>query len=227
MAEETYTLATDEDFEKFVAECLAEDPSWREEYSSGETRVWSKPGTTSSINICKVRVVYPDIPPETLYDILHDHEYRKVWDNNMIEGIVIEQLSKRDEVGYYSAKVGAMVSNRDFVNQRSWRRDEEKGEWIIFNHSVQHKDYPEKKGFVRACSILTGYLILRNPGGGCIFIYLTQSDPKGWIPAWLINNLMTKLGPKLLTRMYDAAKDYTAWKTKQSNPNHKPWLEDK
>jgi hypothetical protein len=42
-----------------------------------------------------------------------------------------------------------MISNRDFVNIRAWKGRPDVGEWIIVNHSVTHKDYPEKKGFVR------------------------------------------------------------------------------
>jgi hypothetical protein len=49
---------------------------------------------------------YPvQLKPETLYDTLHDAEYRAVWDENMIEGKVIQQLDDWNEVGYYSARV--------------------------------------------------------------------------------------------------------------------------
>jgi hypothetical protein len=54
------------------------------------------------------------------------------------------------------------------------------------NHSVVHPNAPEKKGFVRAKSILTGYLV-REVEGGCTLTYLTQTDPMGWIPNWLTN----------------------------------------
>merc|ERR1712000_84584 len=218
----TYELADDKAFDDFRNECLKDGNDWKLAYedAASETKVWSKKGETSAINICKVRTVYKDLDPAVLYDILHDHQYRKVWDQNMIEGIVIDQLDPVNEVGYYSCKIHSMVSNRDFVNQRCWRRDTERGEYIIFNHSVPHSEFPEKKGFVRAQSILSGYFIQPNEGGGSIFTYLTQSDPKGWIPSWLLNWLMTKLGPNLLKKLYDAAKEYNAWKQKQDDPNH-------
>jgi len=59
----------------------------------------------SAINIVKVRTHFADVEPEVLYDVLHDHEYRAVWDPNMIEGKVIVQLDPTNEIGYYSAKV--------------------------------------------------------------------------------------------------------------------------
>jgi hypothetical protein len=70
------------------------------------------------------------------------------------------------------------VSNRDFVNQRSWRVTDNK-EFIIMNHSVVHPKQPEKKGFVRANSIMTGYLVRVREDGGCTLTYLTQTDPRG------------------------------------------------
>jgi len=91
------------------------------------------------------------------------------------------------------------------------------------NHSVEHPDHPEKKGFVRARSILTGYLILRRAEGGSRFIYYSQSDPKGWIPTWVINSLLTSFAPKAVDTMHEAALGYKPWKS-EHNPDQKPWL---
>jgi hypothetical protein len=133
-------------------------------------------------------------------------------------------INKHTEVGYYSAKMPATVSNRDFCNLRTWRANLETNEFIIFNYSVIHPDCPEKKGFVRARSLKSGYLVTANAEGGCDFYYYSQSDPKGWIPTWVINMLMTKLPPKILDKLHDVAVAYTAWKD-QHEPTVKPWLD--
>jgi len=179
--------------------------------------------TKDDIYPVRVATSFPDITPETLYDVLHDHEYRKEWDKNMTEGKVIQLIDQRNEIGYYSAKGVLTIASRDFVNLRSWRARPDKGEWIIMNHSVDHPEYPSKPGYVRAKSICTGYLILRRDGGGSIFIYYTQTNPNGWIPGFVINNLMTSIAPELVKTLYKAASEYNEWK-KNNKPDNKPWL---
>lgn len=41
---------------------------------------------------------------ETLYDVLHDIEYRKKWDSNVIETFDIARLTVNADVGYYSCE---------------------------------------------------------------------------------------------------------------------------
>lgn len=57
------------------------------------------------INLVRLWAIIPDVKAVLLYEMLNNHAYRKVWDENMIEGKVIEMVSPVDEVGYYAAKV--------------------------------------------------------------------------------------------------------------------------
>lgn len=221
----TYNLANEEDFDVFC-KFVEGNKSWKKIHYEEKTKttVYDKESDTSAVNIFKVTTQMPDIAPEVLYDVLHDHEYRKVWDENMVSGIVIHQLDSYNEIGYYHGKSPTMViQDRDFVNQRAWTVIPERKTWVIMNWSVEHKDWPHKRSVTRAQSILSGYHIISNNSGGCYFTYVTQTDPKGWIPAWVTNNITGVMAPKLIQKLHDVALKYPEWK-KENNPSWKPWL---
>ncbi|XP_049850584.1 START domain-containing protein 10-like [Schistocerca gregaria] len=216
-------IPDDAKFDEFRKRCLEDIESWSEVYKDERYQVWSRKSPDFPIDEIKARTVYTDIEADVLYDVLHDHEYRAEWDENMLEGYVIELLNKNSEIGYYSGKMPSPVSNRDFCNLRSWKVFGDSKEYIIFNYSVKHDKCPEKKNFVRAQSVLSGYYI-RALESGCEFIYYSQSDPKGWIPSWIINFFLSKFPPKLLDKLHTVSLEYPAWKSTH-NPEYKPWLE--
>ncbi|KAG8144424.1 hypothetical protein E2320_012939, partial [Naja naja] len=105
----------------------------------------------------------PSIKPETVFDVLHDTEYGKKWDLNVIKPIV--QLSDN--------------ANRDVVTLRSWRVLDKS---YVVNFSVKHQKYPPRKDLVRAVSLLAGYLVQPTGPSSCCLTYLAQVDPKGKDP---------------------------------------------
>lgn len=208
-----YRLMTLADFRHFRDVALSDGPEWATHYSDEVLTVQSKPpGDNSTIlNIIRVRRVMEKVPPLVLYNQLHDAKYRETWDKNMIEGYNIIQLDPHNDIGYYSAKFVWPLANRDFCNMRSWM-EFTNGEFIIFNHSEPHSQCPEKKGFVRARSILTGfYMRPHNGGTGTELIYITHSDPCGSIPHSIINFSMTKLAPKILDNCEKCSEMYPQW----------------
>ena len=219
MADTGIKVATEEDFERFLTLANSTE-GWVSQFDKDNCKVWDQQNKDSAINTVKLFAIFDGIQPEVMYDVLHDPEYRSTWDESMIEGTEIEKIDSNNDVGYYSAKIPVMgVSNRDFLNQRSWR--EKEGEFLIINHSVTHPKCPEKKDFVRAQSIQTGYLIQPHEKG-CTVTYVTQTNPKGWIPAFVANKVTTKFAPQIVDKLTKAAKNYPEWKGKH-NPDNKPW----
>jgi len=211
-------IATDDDFDSF-AEQLLNDAPWDLVVDKDDVKVWDQKQEKSDINKVKLRVTFKGVDPLVLYDVFHDPKYRRVWDENMVDGYEFEQLDANNDVGYYAVKCPNPLSNRDFVNQRSWRV---KGDqYIIFNHSVKYPACPEKKGFVRARSLITGYMVTKIEGG-CVLNYMTQSDPKGHIPSVLSNSVTKKLAPQIVQKIANAAKGYPEWKAKNDPESH-PW----
>ncbi|KAK3576084.1 hypothetical protein CHS0354_014088 [Potamilus streckersoni] len=213
-------VAEDADFRK-LKNLSDEHKEWKQEYSKNNTTVWTKNNDVSDFKMVKVRTVFDDVEAETLYDVLHDPDYRKTWDQSMLEGYEICALNPNNDIGYYALKCPSPLRNRDFVTQRSWL--DMGNEKYIINHSVNHEECPPRKGFIRGISYFTGYLIRKLDGAKTQLTYVSQSDPKGKLPSWAVNKATKMLGAKIMSRIHKACKNYPKWKGKH-NPHLKPWI---
>ncbi|KAL5271387.1 hypothetical protein ACHWQZ_G001882 [Mnemiopsis leidyi] len=167
----------------------------------------------------KLAVDFDDITALTLYDVLHDPDFRPIWDESMIEGLDIYKIDDFNDIGYYSLRCPRPLKNRDFVNQRSWGIFGD--DHMIMNHTIDIEEMPVKKDFVRGVSYLTGYVV-RRTDTGCSVHYITQNDPGGQVPKFILDKISCVIAPKVLEKIHNAALGYEEWKSK-NRPNYKPW----
>lgn len=52
-----------------------------------------------------------------MYDVLHDSEYRKNWDPNMLESVDIARISDNADVGYYSCEYSVELKLKSLALQ--------------------------------------------------------------------------------------------------------------
>uniref|UniRef100_A0A8C1X4J3 START domain-containing protein 10 n=1 Tax=Cyprinus carpio TaxID=7962 RepID=A0A8C1X4J3_CYPCA len=221
MSAEEVLIPDDRAFSRFRGECQSEE-GWSVTYNRNNICVWIQMlQEEKSLHRIKCRMLCKDIPAETMYDVLHDIEYRRKWDVNVIETFDIGKLTVNADVGYYSWKCPKPLKNRDVITLRSWLPMG--NDYIIMNYSVKHAKYPPKKDLVRAVSIQTGYLIQHTGPNSCTLTYLAQVDPRGSLPRWVVNKSSQLLAPKAMKRISKACLRYPEWKQKHS-PGFKPWL---
>jgi StAR-related lipid transfer protein 10 len=210
----------DEDFTYFTKLCQEND-GWDPEYKRKHIQVFTKSSPNTDFKMIKMQCEFDHVSADVMYDVLHDGDYRKKWDKSMINAFDICRIGPNSDINYYAFSSPSPFQDRDFVTQRVWLQT--KSYYAIFNHSVFHKKAPPKKGFVRAVSYLTGYLMLPKSPQSCTFYYISQCDPRGNFPAWAVNSLTQVLAPSTMKRLGKAAAEYPSWKGKH-RPDFKPWL---
>lgn len=83
--------------------------------------------------------------------------------------------------------------------------------------------FPVQFSNFSATSHLTGFVI-RRLNKGCFLGYISQTDPRGKLPPWLVNKITQKFAPRVVKQLLKAAEGYESWKCCQRNPNYKPWV---
>ncbi|TMS17813.1 START domain-containing protein 10 [Larimichthys crocea] len=124
-------------FADFRKQCLATD-NWINKYDHNGMQVWVEVPASKKHKIHKIKckMTIKDVSAATMYDVLHDSQYRKEWDPAMLESYDIARLSPNADVGYYSWLCPKPIKNRDVVSLRSWQVMDD--EYIIINFSVKH-----------------------------------------------------------------------------------------
>uniref|UniRef100_A0A7S1Q4T1 START domain-containing protein n=1 Tax=Neobodo designis TaxID=312471 RepID=A0A7S1Q4T1_NEODS len=206
----TYTAPGDADFLSF-RQLVDDTNGWTLRCErDGNMYAWDRPLPGEQMRLIKAFGIFEGVPPERLYDLLQDPEYRIEWDQNRLDGFCFTHLTDRCDIGYYAAKVTKPVANRDFVNMRSWRQLGA-GEYIIMSTSVPVAECPPKQGLVRAVVRVSGYLVRPYGDGGCSVTYVSHSEPKGWLPSYFINQLTSKIAPNVIGSMRSAVAKYPDW----------------
>jgi hypothetical protein len=138
--------------------------------------------------------VFDNLRPAVLYDVLHDDEYRREWDENMAAGYQVCTVNPCNDIWYYAIKLVPLRA-RDFVMQRSWLV-QPNDEYVIMYHSISHAHEPPRNKVIRAVTMTTGCYLRpvwkaekTGPPTSTDFIYITQCDPRGQIPIWLVNKV--------------------------------------
>jgi len=233
--DEEWLPATEEEYDK--VEAMVRGTEGWELYKEQETcTVYVKKTKVSDVLIMKLisDKLFVDISPETLFDVLEDPDYRHDWDESCIECTTLVRIDNRNEVNYYSARCPAPLSNRDWINRFGATIRTVEGEtskkYILFNRSIIYPPCPPKKGFERAISFITAYVIepLHTPEHpdftGARILYMTHNDWNGWIPSGIVNMVMKSMIPSVLNKLREACLKYPKWKA-EHKPDEKPWLD--
>ncbi|EGZ23818.1 hypothetical protein PHYSODRAFT_479706 [Phytophthora sojae] len=167
---------------------VTEDSAWTEEIPTTENiTVHSRDGKPSRIYKCEGEI---PLSPDELFDELYTNlETSNVWNVTAAESNVICKLDETtDLVHLISAPaLGGVISSRDFVNTRTWRR-QDGGGYVIANSYAGKNVLKPQKGITRGENGPTGWVILPHPTSPfkSRLIWILNMDIKGYFPSSVI-----------------------------------------
>ncbi|KAG7394500.1 StAR- lipid transfer protein 5 [Phytophthora boehmeriae] len=165
------------------------DPAWVEEVATTENvKVYSRDGKPARIYKAEGEI---PLSPDELFDELYTNfETSSSWNVTSAENSVICKLDETtDLVHLVSAPaLGGMISSRDFVNTRTWRR-QDGGGYIVANNYAGKNILKSQKGITRGENGPSGWLILPHPTSPfkSRLIWILNCDIKGFFPSSLIH----------------------------------------
>ncbi|KAG2777039.1 hypothetical protein JG687_00008683 [Phytophthora cactorum] len=167
---------------------VATDSAWTEEIPTTENvTVHSRDGKPSRIYKCEGEI---PLSPDELFDELYTNlETSNSWNVTAAESNVICKLDETtDLVHLISAPaLGGVISSRDFVNTRTWRR-QDGGGYVIANSYAGKNILKPQKGITRGENGPTGWVILPHPTSPfkSRLIWILNMDIKGYFPSSVI-----------------------------------------
>jgi StAR-related lipid transfer protein 3 len=129
-----------------------------------------------------------DLSPEELFDVLHGQFENSAWNITVAENKIVQKLSDETDIVHVTSApaLGGMISSRDFVNTRTWRKKD--GGYIIASNCAGKNLIKAEKGVTRGENGVTGFVILPHESSAfkCRFIWILNCDIKGYFPGSLI-----------------------------------------
>lgn len=128
-----------------------------------------------------------DAPLEKVAWVLADNAHRTNWVDRLEKSVVLEQRSNFDYILYQHFKLPPLLSDRDYVYHAVGTRNAKTGTVTLILSSVSHPKAPPTVG-VRARLIRSKYVLIPKGKKTHVTVEI-QTDPKGMLPAWLVNTI--------------------------------------
>jgi hypothetical protein len=176
---------------------------WQEPLRAG-VREWQNAGwekVTSEDGITTFRKSFPDsevkgVGGECIINasigkilwVLMDNDHKSEWVDKFKSTRTVDTPSDLSNIQYAAFKMPFPVADRDFVYRYDFSVDQATNAVIVEVKSVEHPNAPAKDTVGVRGEVIHGRYVLQAKGPNQTFVkaeYL--ADPKGILPAWVVN----------------------------------------
>lgn len=166
--------------------------SWKLVSKEGNIEVFTRKSAKSSFKEVRILAEF-DVEMGAFIDALNDVPAYEDWIYKCKNPRLLKTLSENESYYYVQTELPFPMSDRDLVvHSRQWMGDD--GE-SFHTHSVAAPDFiGEKNGMIRIQYYESHWDITENEYGRLLIEYKVITDPGGYLPAWLVNMVVTQ-GP--------------------------------
>ena len=163
----------------------AQEAKWELKKEKNDVKVYVRESADSPIK--ELRMVFEvEASMDAIVALLQDVEAIPDWVYKCPESYLIKKVSAEEEYYYNRIDFPWPMNDRDFVLRSVLTKDTAKG--TMRSESWIAPDViPEKEGIVRIKDLHLWWDFTPKPNGIVHIDYGLQSDPGGYIPAWMIN----------------------------------------
>jgi len=128
-----------------------------------------------------------DLHVSRLLQVLLDPTKGPEWVDMQTTSREVERVSDTESVLYQVYDLSWPISDRDYVMRRVVELDAERKVATVTYNSVVRADTPPDDCCVRAQALRTYWRLTARPDGGTHIEVEVHTDPKGMLPAWMVN----------------------------------------
>jgi hypothetical protein len=162
---------------------------WAQVINEKNVTIYKKTIPNCPVILVKGVALLEGIPFDIIWKAIADTTLRKTWERLFLNFESIETCPDGTELIYYNMKAPFPVQDRDFLQRKTVLHDfPAKGQVLLHFMSVESDKRPPLKKYVRANTLVAGYLIkeLSKFPLRCSISLVNQVDLKGSIPKSLI-----------------------------------------
>jgi len=202
------------------APARAADGAWEYVGVIDGVKVWRREVPDSSLLAFKGELV-ADVHIAKLIPVFIDRNQRKHWVDRFADTRELEKLNPLNETYWIKFKLPPGLSDRDYVLRADGQADAANGVFTARIKSVEHAKAPVNDCCVRAELRGTYYRFeaLRGSPEKTKLVVEVMTDPKGWLPSWVVNLIQKSWPSKTLNGLVrhtkaaavDPHPDYAGW----------------
>lgn len=133
-----------------------------------------------------------NIKPNLLCELIYNLKWRKKWDKVLSDFKIVDKIDESSDVIFSLYKAPFGISNREFLQKRFIFENIENFDFILAFENAEHENCKVKDGHIRTDSIMGGYLIQKLENDKSYLYIISQTDIKGVIPNWIVNQTASK-----------------------------------